>query len=86
MPNKAAAAKAWRQMKTHKIRNDGVRAKVEVAVRLARKAIAAKGKDAADKVKAAIKVLDRAARAGVLKANTASRLKSRLAKAAHRKS
>lgn len=81
MPNKAAAAKAWRQMKKHAVRNRGIRAKVEIAVRMARRAITAKGNDTAAKVKSAVQVIDRAAQKGVLKVNTASRLKSRLTQA-----
>jgi small subunit ribosomal protein S20 len=83
MPNKAAAAKAWRQTKKHFTYNQGVRAKVEIALRTARKAMNAKTKEAASAVQAAIKTLDRAAQKGVLKANTASRLKSRLMKSLH---
>ncbi len=83
MPNKAAAAKAWRQTKKHFAYNQGVRTKVEIAVRAARKAMAAKTKEASTAVQAAIKTLDKAAQKGVLKANTAGRLKSRLMKALH---
>ena len=83
MPNKAAAKKAVRQTKKHTAYNQGVRAKVEIALRTARKALDAKAKEAATAVQAAIKTLDKAAQKGVLKANTASRLKSRLMKALH---
>ena len=83
MPNKAAAAKAWRQMKKHATRNRQVRTQIDIAVRLARRAIVVKSKEASSKVKSAVQLLDRAAHKGVLKANTAARLKSRLAQALH---
>ncbi len=78
MPNKQAAIKALRQTKRRTGRNQVVRTKLEAAVRLTRGATAAGTKDTAEKVKAAIKLLDRAAQKGVLKANTAARGKSRL--------
>lgn len=81
MPNKAAAAKALRQTKKRSAHNQKIRAGVDIAIRHARKAIAAKSSEAANLVKATIKTLDRAAQKGVLKPNTASRKKSRLMKA-----
>ncbi len=84
MPNKAAAAKAWRQTKKHASHNRAIRAKVEVALRFARRAITAKSGEAAAKVKDAIRLLDRATRSGVFKSNTGSRLKSRLMQALHK--
>lgn len=81
MPNKAAAAKAWRQMKKHATHNQQIRSKVEVALRLARRALTAKASDAGAKVKTAVQLMDRAAQKGVLKRNTSSRLKSRLVSA-----
>ena len=78
MPNKQAAIKALRQTKKHATRNQMVRTKLQAAVRLARRATTAGAKDTSEKVKAAIKLLDRAVQKGVLKANTAARGKSRL--------
>lgn len=51
---------------------------VDKAIKLARKAIAAKTNEAKLKVQAATKAIDRAAQKGVLKRNTAARYKSRL--------
>ncbi|MDO8598899.1 MAG: 30S ribosomal protein S20 [bacterium] len=78
MPNKAAAWKHLRQTKRRTTRNDGVRAGIVYLRRQYAKALAVK--DAAkssDAFRALQKALDRAAGKGVIKANTASRLKSR---------
>ncbi len=80
MPNKPAAIKALRQTKKHAAHNNKIMAGVEIALRTARKAVTAKTKDAKDKVKLAIKTLDKAAQKGNIKANTAARKKSRLMK------
>lgn len=84
MPNKPAAAKALRQTKKRTQRNAAIRSKLEVLIRFARRAMTAGNKEATASVKAAIKALDRAAQKGVIKANTASRTKSRLMKALHK--
>lgn len=80
MPNKPAAAKALRQTKKHTVRNLNIKKGIEVAVRLAKKSLAASEKSTADKVKLAIKTIDRAAQKGIIKKNTAARKKSRLMK------
>ncbi len=80
MPNKPAAAKALRQTKKHTARNLNIKKNIEVAVRLAKKSIIAGEKATTEKVKLAIKNLDRAAQKGVIKKNTAARKKSRLMK------
>jgi len=83
MPNKPAAAKALRQTKKHTARNRAIQAKLEIALKQARRAITAQAKEAGVNVKAAIKSLDRAYQKGVIKKNTAARKKSRLMKALH---
>ncbi len=84
MPNIKAAAKALRQTKKRTARNRQVKAQVEIALRQARKAIIAKSAEAAKLAAQSIKVLDKAAKKGVLKPNTAARLKSRLMKSLHK--
>jgi len=83
MPNKPAAAKAVRQTKKHTSHNRQVLAGVEIAIKLARKAITNKDKDASAKVQAAIKAIDRAGQKGNIKPNNTARKKSRLMKALH---
>lgn len=80
MPNKPAAAKALRQTKKHTARNLNIKKGIEVTIRLAKKSLTAGEKTTADKVKLAIKTLDRAAQKGIIKKNTAARKKSRLMK------
>ncbi len=80
MPNKAAAWKHLRQTKTRTARNQGVRAGIEFLRRKYVKALTAKdGAGAREAFRLLQKALDRAAEKGVLKDNTASRLKSRAA-------
>ncbi|MBI4143117.1 30S ribosomal protein S20 [Candidatus Uhrbacteria bacterium] len=78
MPNKAAAWKALRQAKRRTVRNTKVKDGITYLERGYAKALVAK--DAA-KAQAAFRALqralDRAAEKGVLKDNTASRMKSR---------
>jgi len=84
MPNIRAAAKALRQTKKRTAHNKKIKAGVEIAIRLARKAMVAKSNDATALVNTAIKLLDRARQKGVIKMNTAARLKSRLMKTLHK--
>jgi small subunit ribosomal protein S20 len=79
MPNKQAAAKAWRQMLKKREQNFKTKALVKGLVKSSRKEISAKNKDkAASEVKAALIALDKAAQKGVIKTNNAARRKSRL--------
>ncbi|HBH16908.1 MAG: 30S ribosomal protein S20 [Parcubacteria group bacterium GW2011_GWD2_43_10] len=80
MPNTKAATKALRQTKKRTARNRQLKSGVEIALRYARRAIAAKGSEAAKLASQAIKLLDKASQKGTLKHNTAARLKSRLMK------
>ena len=80
MPIKKAAFKGLRQSKKHAIRNTLAKLQISDARRALRKAFdgkeLAKAQEAA---KSAIKLLDKAYSRGILKLNTISRLKSRLA-------
>jgi len=80
MPNKKSAIKALRQSTKKAIRNYKVKKAVKDAVKESKKFIEAKEKSAAEKVKAAIKLLDKAAIKKVIKKNSAARKKSRLMK------
>lgn len=82
MPIKHAAVKALRQSKKHRARNVAITTGLKKAVKAVRRAMAAgdKAKSAAALTKA-VPVIDRAQRKGIIKANTAARLKSRLHRA-----
>lgn len=82
MPIKHAAFKAARQSAKRRVRNIRVKNALKRNVKAVRKAVAAKDKTkAAELLKTAIKIIDRAAQKGITKKNTAARLKSRLSKA-----
>ena len=82
MPNTKSAAKAMRQSLRRKVRNVNVKDKFKTAVKDVKKLIAAgKKSEAAEAMKKAMSALDKAAKKNVIKKNTASRKKSRLAKA-----
>ena len=78
MPNKAAAWKTIRQTKKRTARNAAVKDGISYLERGYAKALVAKDAAKANTAYRALqKALDRAAGKGVLKANTASRMKSR---------
>lgn len=82
MPNTKSAAKAMRQAIRRKIHNLQVKDKFKSAVKEVKKMIVAgKKSDAVEAMKAAMSYLDKAAKTHVIHKNTASRKKSRLAKA-----
>ncbi|MDD5039623.1 MAG: 30S ribosomal protein S20 [Patescibacteria group bacterium] len=79
MPNKHASFKHLRQTKVRTERNNQVEKTLKEAVKSARAALSAQDKaKAADAVKKAAKLLDKAAQNKVIKRNTAGRIKSRL--------
>ena len=83
MPNKHAAAKAWSQMKKHALENQIRREAVKETIKKVTKAA---GADEAKKlIAAAQKALDKAAKTGVIKKNTAARRLSRLMKKVYAK-
>lgn len=82
MPNIKSAAKAMRQSIKRRARNINVKDKFKNAVKEVKKLIAAgKKSDAMEAMKAAMSALDKAAKKHVIKKGSASRKKSRLAKA-----
>jgi small subunit ribosomal protein S20 len=76
MPNKQSAKKALRQTKRHVVQNTKRREDFRNAIKAVLKAKSAA--DAKKLVVSAQKALDKAAKAGVIKRNTASRRLSRL--------
>lgn len=82
MPNTKSAAKAMRQAERRNKFNTRTKDKFKVAVKEVKKSITAGSKDeAAKQLAKAMATLDKAAKKGVIHKNTASRRKSRLAKA-----
>ncbi len=80
MPISDSAKKSLRVSKRKKIINDVYRKKVKEAAKVVMKA-AKKSKEEAKKLlSSAYKAIDKAAKRGVLKKNTAARKKSRLSK------
>ncbi len=82
MPNTKSANKAMRQSRRRNVINTRTKSKFKVAVKETRTLIAAgEAKDAVESLKKAMSALDKAVKKNVLHKNTASRRKSRLAKA-----
>lgn len=77
MPNIASAKKNMRKSRAASIRNRAQRSALRTALKRASSA-----GSAADEKLAAVKLLDRASRKGLIHKNAAARHKSRLAKAA----
>jgi small subunit ribosomal protein S20 len=89
MANHASAEKRNRERIRRTQRNRSVKGAVRTLLKKARAAIAAAGtkpQDTASAVAAAVKAVDRAASKGVVHPKLAARTKSRLAKAAHKRS
>ncbi len=81
MPITQSARKALRQSVRRKKRNTLKKENVKNSLKEIKKLLAAKKKNEAEKlVSSAYKALDKAAKAGVIKKNTANRKKSRLMK------
>lgn len=82
MPNTKSAAKAMRQAERRRQNNIRTKDKFKTAVKDVKKSITTGSKDeAAKQLAKAMAALDKAAKKGVIHKNTASRKKSRLAKA-----
>lgn len=82
MPNTKSATKAMRQSIRRRKRNITTKDKFKSAVKEVKKLITAgKKAEAAEAMKKAMSTLDKAAKNGVIHKNTASRRKSRMAKA-----
>ncbi len=80
MPIKASAKKELRKAKKRSALNLTIKNNYKKAMKEAVKTIEGGGKDVAEKLRLAQKTLDKAAKRGVLKQNTAARKLSRLAK------
>jgi small subunit ribosomal protein S20 len=83
LPQKKSTIKRLRQDKKINARNRAVRSQVATAIRKIKTA-PAEERDAA--LKGAVSAIDKAAKAGVMKKETASRRKSRLVKATQKSS
>lgn len=84
MPNKANARKALRQARKRNIVNTAVKKSFKLAVKNLLEDISTGSNDVNEKIKLAQKKLDKAAKKGVIKKNTASRRLSRLMKRANK--
>lgn len=82
MPIKPAGKKALRQTKKRTAQNLVVKNAYKEAVRDVKKTVVGGSKDLVEKLRLAQKKLDKAAKKGILKKNTAARKLSRLAKSA----
>ncbi|MDP6494221.1 MAG: 30S ribosomal protein S20 [Dehalococcoidia bacterium] len=81
MPHSLSADKALRQSEKRRLRNKSVRSGVKTRTTTAEKLVQEGDMGVApDAVKEAVRSLDRAAKKGVIHANTAARRKSRLVK------
>lgn len=79
MPNIQAAKKALRTANRRRIENDRRRRAMRKTVKEVRTAVeAGKADEAMTKLPEAYKAIDKASKKGVIKQNTASRMKSRL--------
>lgn len=82
MPKKPAGLKALRQTKKRTARNRGVKEAIAKLRKAGAKAIAAKRLDEARALAPSLmQAVDKAVKTGVMKPNTASRIKSRYTKA-----
>ncbi len=82
MPNTKSAKKAMRQSRRRNLINNKTRAKVKSAAKSVKKFIASgQATEAVEALRIAMAALDKATKKGILHKNTASRKKSRYAKA-----
>ena len=82
MPNTKGAAKAMRQSRRRNVMNVAIKDKFKTAVKQVKTLIAAgKKSEAMEAMKSAMSTLDKAAKKKTILKNSASRKKSRLAKA-----
>ena len=82
MANIRSAEKANRQAQKRTVRNRAAKSRLKSALKRVRTSVAA----GADELKAGFSEIDKAAKRGVIKKNTANRYKSRLSAAAKRAS
>lgn len=84
MANTSSAKKAIRQTKKRTVLNLAKKKAVKESVRAALDAIEANASDVQEKLNAAFKSLDKAAKTNVIHANKAARMKSRLQRKANK--
>lgn len=78
MANKKAAKKYILVTKRNNLRNSQFKSKMKTLIKNAEKAISDKEKDAEDKVKIALKQIDKTQSKGIIHKNAAARKKSKL--------
>jgi small subunit ribosomal protein S20 len=86
MANIRSAEKQRRQSEKAKVRNRAGKSKLKSALKNARTAVTGEAKEVGAALSRTFSEIDRAAKHGIIKNNTADRYKSRLAKAAKRAS
>lgn len=84
MPNKKSAEKELRKSVKRQAENKKVKKVMKQAIKTSNKTIAAGEKLSAESLSLTTKLIDKAAKKGVIKKNTAARQKSRLAKRANK--
>ena len=84
MANIRSAEKQRRQSEKRKVRNRAGKSKLKSALKSARTAVVGEAKEVKDVLSRSFSEIDRAAKHGIIKSNTADRYKSRLAKAVKR--
>ncbi len=84
MANIRSAEKQRRQSEKRKVRNRAGKSKLKSALKTARAAVSGTVTDVKDVLSKSFSTIDRAAKHGIIKSNTADRYKSRLAAAAKR--
>lgn len=82
MPNTKSAAKAMRQSRRRRLINAKTKAKIKSAAKLVKKFIeSGQATEAIEALRLAMAALDKATKKGLIHKNTASRKKSRMARA-----
>jgi small subunit ribosomal protein S20 len=84
MANVRSAEKQRRQSEKRKVRNRAGKSKLKSALKTARAAVSGGVTEVKDLLSRSFSTIDRAAKHGIIKNNTADRYKSRLAAAAKR--
>ncbi len=84
MANIRSAEKQHRQAEKRKVRNRAGKSRLKSSLREARSAVAAGAGDVKKSLSTGFSEIDRAAKRGIIKKNTANRYKARIARAAKR--
>jgi small subunit ribosomal protein S20 len=80
MPNIKSVIKNVERSEKNRLRNQAAKSQVKTIVKKAKSAIEAHGGEAKESVVAAISIIDRTAKRGIIHPNAAARRKSRLMK------